>query len=101
MRLSEKERTAIKKALHKHFESTARAYLFGSRIDDQKRGGDIDLLIETRLQGEELIVAKLRAMSDVQLAIGDRKIDIVTISPDCTTGQPLIIQNARNQGIAL
>ena len=46
MRLSETERKAIKAALKKHFDATARVYLFGSRTDDQKRGGDIDLYIE-------------------------------------------------------
>ena len=58
-------------------------------------------MIETRLQGEELVMAKLNAMSDIQRAIGDRKIDMVTTSPDCSTDQPLIVQNARKQGIAL
>lgn len=55
--------------------------LFGSRIDDTLHGGDIDLYVESGLQGEDLIKAKLHAITDIRLKIGDRKIDIVTAPP--------------------
>lgn len=101
MRLNETERKAIKAALKKHFDATARVYLFGSRTDDQKRGGDIDLFIETELQGEELLLAKLRTMSEIQRRIGDRKIDIVTAQAEQTKDIPPIVQNARENRIPL
>lgn len=101
MRLSETERKAIKAALNKHFDATARVYLFGSRTDDQKRGGDIDLFIETELQGEELVLAKLRTMSEIQRRIGDRKIDIVTAQAGQTRDISPIVQNAREHRIPL
>ena len=41
MRLNEKEITAIKKAVQKNFGKDTSVYLFGSRTDDAKRGGDI------------------------------------------------------------
>lgn len=101
MRLSEFEINAIKTAINKYFEQGAKVYLFGSRVDEDKHGGDIDLYVETELTGEELISAKLQAMSEIQLQIGDRKIDIVTASPNLSTDVPLIIQEARESGIPL
>ncbi|MBS3780469.1 MAG: nucleotidyltransferase domain-containing protein [Desulfovermiculus sp.] len=44
MRLSTTEQQAIKDAVFSA-DPQARIYLFGSRVDDTKRGGDIDLLI--------------------------------------------------------
>ena len=101
MRLSELEIDAIKAAINKYFEQEARVYLFGSRVDEDKSGGDIDLYVETELTGQELIKAKLQAMSEIQLRIGDRKIDIVTASSQQSTHVPLVIQEARKFGIAL
>lgn len=42
MRLSEFERNGLKKALE-GFQGNA--YIFGSRLNDRSRGGDIDILI--------------------------------------------------------
>lgn len=47
MRLKPKEIQAIKKAAKKQFGAGAKIFLFGSREDDSKKGGDIDLYIET------------------------------------------------------
>ena len=47
MRLTEEERTAIRETV-RALDSDAQVYLFGSRADDAKRGGDIDLLILSR-----------------------------------------------------
>lgn len=101
MRLTDFEVQAIRRAVSRHFEPHARVYLFGSRVDDTKKGGDIDLFVETNLQGTELLRAKLKTMSDIQRAIGDRKIDIVTAAPDLGRDVPLIVSRAREQGIRL
>lgn len=101
MRLNSKEKTAIKEAIHKNFGPGARVFLFGSRVDDQKKGGDIDLYVETGLTGEELLLAKLLAMGDIQQSIGEQKIDILTASSKSSQDQPLIVQNAKQEGILL
>jgi len=44
MRLSEEEISTLKTALFK-LSPQAKLYLFGSRIDDNRQGGDIDLLV--------------------------------------------------------
>ena len=101
MRLSEAEKKAIKQAVHKHFGPEAQVYVFGSRVDDSKRGGDVDLYVETELAGEELVQGKLRAMSDMQRSMGERKIDIITGSSLQNDNALLIVQKARQSGIAL
>ena len=46
MRLQSKEVDAIRQAAKDTFMSGTAVFLFGSRVDDSKRGGDIDLLVE-------------------------------------------------------
>jgi hypothetical protein len=43
MRLTEKYRITIKKHFNKLFDGNS--YFFGSRIDDRKKGGDIDFYL--------------------------------------------------------
>jgi len=54
MRLTEFEKKEIKHAVEKNFGTEIDVYLFGSRIDDSLKGGDIDLYIETDLYGAEV-----------------------------------------------
>jgi len=44
MRLTDEQISLLKNKL-KSLSSEAKIYLFGSRVDDTKKGGDIDLLI--------------------------------------------------------
>ncbi len=101
MRLSNEEISAIKRAVEDHFGPEARVYLFGSRTDDRARGGDIDLYVESGLEGEELQEAKLRAMSQIQLRIGERKIDVVASSPTAENEARSVVQKAKETGVQL
>ena len=46
MRLTPRAREIIRDTTREVFGEAARSRLFGSRVDDSQRGGDIDLLIE-------------------------------------------------------
>ena len=73
MRLGVDQVCAIKSAV-KMVDADAEIKLFGSRIDDEKRGGDIDLLIDSSIMGWRE-VAKLRGLLESNL--GEQKIDII------------------------
>jgi predicted nucleotidyltransferase len=73
MRLHQKQIKILKDKL-KSISSTAKIYLFGSRVDDSKRGGDIDLLIVS----DEVSKKDLRLIRvEFFKHFGEQKIDIV------------------------
>jgi predicted nucleotidyltransferase len=51
-------------------------YLFGSRADDKKRGGDIDLLVVGPTQQTVNSFPRLDFLVELKRSIGDRRIDI-------------------------
>lgn len=77
MRLREEEKKSILKAI-RHIDSAARIFLFGSRVDDTLRGGDIDILILTEKMTYD---DKLAVKKEVFHELEEQKIDIV-ISKD-------------------
>jgi len=102
MRLTEFEKKEIKHAVEKNFGTEIDVYLFGSRIDDSLKGGDIDLYIETDLYGIEVQKRKIKTITDIQLKLGDQKVDIVTISrKNNEEKSPYIAEVARKNGIKL
>jgi predicted nucleotidyltransferase len=98
MRLTEFEIRAIKKVFLDVFKE-GNLYLFGSRVDDRKLGGDIDLFIDLpyRMSTEELVEMRREFRIKLQDMIGEQKIDIV-ISKDKRRG---IEKEALKRGILL
>jgi len=94
MRLTNYEVNSIKKIFLEVYQQ-GQIILFGSRVDDSQKGGDIDLFIKPRskqtLEQKTIFLAKLKAK------IGDQKIDVV-VSKDTTR---LIEQEAIKTGIVL
>lgn len=100
MRLSPKQHQIIVSTLRQHFGKNSRILLFGSRVDDNARGGDIDLYIEPELTDpEQLVTAKLNAMAELHRLLGEQKIDLV-INRQHTTTLP-IHRVAQQTGVAL
>lgn len=73
--------TAIKPYLQNH---TAELRLYGSRLHDELKGGDIDLLllVEREEQVSSLLMEKFRILSSIKKEIGDQKVDLLIASKD-------------------
>jgi len=95
MRLTDYEIDSIKKTFHKVFGS-GKIYLFGSRVDDNKKGGDIDLYVQVEV-AQDMLIKKIDFLAKLKEKIGDQKIDVV-ISKERTS---VIEKEALNNGIEL
>lgn len=96
MRLSNTSVDIIKSTLSKHLKD-AHIFLFGSRADDTKRGGDIDLFVKTSqnvsLKEELFILAKLELNGIA------RKIDLVLDTPQ--KNKDTFFQSIKDEAIPL
>ncbi|MGB0335211.1 MAG: nucleotidyltransferase domain-containing protein [Opitutales bacterium] len=73
MRLTQQEQKVIRDSIHKA-DPDARVLLFGSRVDDQARGGDIDLLVLSDRLGFDDLWPIRREILD---RIGWQKLDLI------------------------
>ena len=79
MRLKQRDIDAIKAAAAETFGSSATIRLFGSRVRDDLRGGDIDLLIEAD-RGDDAEWRRIGAFRDALFRrIDEQKVDVVLI----------------------
>lgn len=101
VRLAEDEIKAIAEVFYQYFQSTDHLWIFGSRADLTKRGGDIDIYIETQVQSlPEIAQRKIKFLVDLKEKIGDQKIDVVVKSLSSEIELP-IYKEAREKGIRL
>lgn len=90
MRLKEEEISAIKETIES-FDSEAKVWLYGSRTDDCKRGGDIDLLIfSQKLSFSD----KLKIKVQLYKKIGEQKIDMIIAKDDKKPFVRIALENA-------
>lgn len=101
MRLSEQYRTVIKQTTLEVWGNQASIVLFGSRMDDTIRGGDIDLLVnpKTKLTAQELVRNKIRFLSQLDIQLGEQKIDLIVLTDENRTMG--IVRTALQTGIEL
>ena len=99
MRLSKPDAAIVKEEVEQVFGRDAQVWLFGSRVDDAARGGDIDLLVEADVDVEAAPDRELRLYARLIRRLGDQRIDIVVRR----TGTPLspIHQSAPQTGLPL
>lgn len=97
MRIKTEHIHIIKKLSKKYFGEDAKIYLFGSRSDDTKKGGDIDLYVETTLN-ENIFERKIKMLVELQKVLGEQKIDLIINNFNY---DKLIYQVARSEGVLL
>ena len=99
MRLTDTQRSVIREEVQRHFGGNARPLLFGSRVRDDARGGDIDLYIEAVGDPQETLARELKLYAVLQRRLGEQRIDLLVRR----VGSPLrpIDREAQDTGIAL
>lgn len=99
MRLTDIQRSIIKAAVTRIVGADRKVWLFGSRVDDAKRGGDIDLLVETQCVMPSRASVLCRLEGALVMGLGDRKIDVLL--KDGHTSDAPIFHAAKNGGVLL
>ena len=97
MRLNTEQKEALK-ASFKYLDSNDETFLFGSRVDDNKRGGDIDLLVYSQQSSFSLS----RKMSRTFFKNCEEKLDVLVVDPNAMTKeQALFVQSINKEPLAL
>ncbi len=99
MRLSRSDIDHIRQQVLDIAGPEARVRLFGSRVDDAARGGDVDLLVELPEPVDRPAQLSVMLSTGISRALLGRAVDVVLMAPNL---QVLPIhQHARTQGILL
>ncbi|MHB1679478.1 MAG: nucleotidyltransferase family protein [bacterium] len=102
MRLDKKTVEIIKNMALSYFGINAKIYIFGSRVNDTEKGGDIDIYVETYLDinSSELFNLESKYWTSLQKALGERKIDII-INDTKLNNNNYIYEVAKKTGIMI
>jgi len=100
VRLTPKQQEIIAATLRQYFGRESRILLFGSRVELDARGGDIDIYIEPEItNADDLVNARLSAMAKLHALLGEQRIDLVINRKQSTTLP--IYRVAQETGVAL
>ena len=102
MRLSAAERHAIESASREAWPAGTRVLLFGSRIDDSRHGGDIDLLVDLPgpLSADDAVDRRTRFTARLYRLLEERRVDVVMTQRGWLDPRA-VVATARRQGIEL
>ena len=103
MRVTSQQIETLKLLTSQYFGEDAGLWLFGSRVDDNKKGGDYDFLIETPLNdADEIVARKIKLIVQLQSSypFEDEKIDIIVKRRFSSFDMP-IYQVAKHEGVQL
>lgn len=82
MRLTPEQISAIRQGASQLAGTAARVWLFGSRVHDDARGGDVDLLLELDEAVAEPAQLSARLSALVSRAMHGRKVDVLIKAPN-------------------
>lgn len=99
MRLKKIQCDIIKSEIHRFLGPDVVIRLFGSRVDDAKRGGDIDLLIQHPGKIKNRIELECQLSARLYMKLGEQKIDVLLM--DSSTLMQPIYEQALMHGIIL
>ncbi len=81
MRLTEAEVMAISSCAKTTFGQSCVGRLFGSRVDETRRGGDIDLHVVAESASLATVENEILFSLAVQEVIGEQKVDVIARAP--------------------
>ena len=96
MRLNREQTERIRRAVRQVAGESASVTLFGSRLDDAAKGGDIDLLVTVPYTVNDPAMLVARLVARVSLLLGGRKVDVLLSAPNLE--RQSIHQVARDEG---
>lgn len=99
MRLTPTQIEIIKSTAQTLLGDAVQVTLFGSRVHDELKGGDIDLMVETAQTIPDPAVVAARLASRISRALQGRKVDVLLKAPNLLE-QP-IHRIASQEGILL
>ena len=82
MRITPEQITAIRKGVSQLAGDAARVWLFGSRVHDDARGGDVDLRLKLDDPVAEPAQLSSRLAARVSRAMYGRKVDVLIMAPN-------------------
>lgn len=99
MRLKQTEISKIIEFANEIFGEGISLYLFGSRVDDNLRGGDIDLLVESDINLEK--EKQMKFLYKMYRFVTERKIDLLIVNTNTERVNLGIYKDAKAIGIKL
>jgi predicted nucleotidyltransferase len=99
MRLNPRDIAAIKRRTADIVGLDARVRLFGSRVNDQARGGDVDLLVELDRPLEDWVRIAIQLEAALIGDFAGREVDVVIAAPNIS--EKPIHAVARQTGVLL
>ena len=82
MRLSKKQIQIIKQVVGMLAGLQAQVTLFGSRVDDNKKGGDVDLLVSLKEEVEHPAELSAKISARLIRQFQGRKVDVLLSAPN-------------------
>jgi predicted nucleotidyltransferase len=77
MRLNNHQQQQIKQTANGFFDQPVEVFLFGSRVDDARRGGDIDIMIKTSEPVDRPAVMAAKIATRLSRLLDGRNVDVV------------------------
>ncbi len=103
MRVTTDQINILKNLACRYFGEDAELWLFGSRTDDRKKGGDYDFFIETSLNdADRIIESRIDLIAELQSTepFEDEKIDIIVKRRFSAFDMP-IYHIAKHEGVRI
>ena len=82
MRLNPEQASVIRQTVAEIFGPEVQVSLFGSRVDDSKKGGDVDLLVESAQAIGEPAWLAAQLAARLERNMEGRKVDVLLLAPN-------------------